>query len=147
MGVHKWKGSALNPSNPDFPRKNIRSQLQSKVIHCSDGAFQPKDSKTKIQVPRTSIRGIRGFPLVDTLLLDLCFAQTYGDGLDSPGYSLPSSGIEDAAISFVEKRLGKIEHMGITYTSGYRIGNMTYAYVQQILERVRHLPARFHTWR
>ena len=66
-------------------------------------------------------------------------AQTYGDGLDDPGDSLSASGIEDAAISFVEKELGNIEHTGIGYTSGYRIGNMTYAYVQQTLEDVRHM--------
>ena len=71
-------------------------------------------------------------------------AQTYADGLDDPGDPLSASGIKDAAISFVEKELGIIEHTGIAYTSGYRIGNMTYAYVQQTLEDdVRHLRARF----
>lgn len=72
--------------------------------------------------------------LVDSsLILLLCtttdiLAQTFGDGLDSPGDSLSSSGIEEAALSFVKKYLGDID---MAYTSGYTIGNMTYAYVHQ----------------
>ena len=66
------------------------------------------------------------------MLLLIRSAQTFGDGLDSPGDSLSSSGIEQAAISFVEEYLGEISpHSGIAYTSGYRIGKITYAYVQQ----------------
>jgi len=48
--------------------------------------------------------------------------------LDNPGDSLSSSGIEGAALSFVKKYLRKTD---IAYTSGYRIGKMTYAYVHQ----------------
>ena len=38
----------------------------------------------------------------------------------------------------MKKELGNIEYTGIRYTSGYRTGNMTYAYVQQTLEVVKH---------
>ncbi|KDR71798.1 hypothetical protein GALMADRAFT_143583 [Galerina marginata CBS 339.88] len=57
--------------------------------------------------------------------------ETFGDGIDSPGDALSSSDIDQAAISFVENYLGISSPMGVSYTSGYRTGNMTYAYVQQ----------------
>ena len=57
------------------------------------------------------------------------FFQTFGDGLDSPGDSISSSDIEQAAISFVQKYLGIDE---VAYTSSYRMGKMTYAYVHQL---------------
>lgn len=63
-------------------------------------------------------------------------SQTFGDGIDSSGVislyiSLSFSSIEQTAISFVATRLGISSPMGVTYTSGYRTGKMTYAYVQQ----------------
>lgn len=57
--------------------------------------------------------------------------QTFEDGIDSSGEALSSSGIEQATISFVENYLTISSPMGVAYTSGYRIGKMTYAYVQQ----------------
>ncbi|KJA20476.1 hypothetical protein HYPSUDRAFT_203789 [Hypholoma sublateritium FD-334 SS-4] len=58
--------------------------------------------------------------------------ETFGDGIDSSGVALSSSdSIEQAAISFVENYLGITSPMGVAYTSGYRTGKMTYAYVKQ----------------
>ena len=66
-----------------------------------------------------------------TILLTLS-CQTFGDGLRaSPGDSLSSSGIQQAAITFVQKYLNISSPMGVTFTSGCKSGNMTYAYVQQ----------------
>ena len=66
MGVHNWKASALNSS--DFPQRNIRSPLRSKVIHHSD-------DNLRIQASRTCVRGIRRFTLVYILLLTLFFGS------------------------------------------------------------------------
>lgn len=57
--------------------------------------------------------------------------ETFGDGIDSPGDALSSDSIKQSAISFVENYLGISPPMGVAYTSGYRTGKMTYAYVHQ----------------
>ncbi|KDR71794.1 hypothetical protein GALMADRAFT_229312 [Galerina marginata CBS 339.88] len=64
--------------------------------------------------------------------------ETFGDGIDSLGDALSSSDIEQAAISFMENHPGISSPLGhgVSYTSGYKTGNMTYAYVQQTYDGV-----------
>ena len=68
-----------------------------------------------------------------SLILLIFFCQTFGDGIDSPGDALSSSGIKQAAISFVKKYLKIASPMGVRYISGYRnsYSKITYAYVRQ----------------
>ncbi|KAJ7087425.1 Fungalysin metallopeptidase-domain-containing protein [Mycena epipterygia] len=64
-------------------------------------------------------------------IITKCF-QTYAEGLPCVADTSPSRGIESAAIAYATPALKEIsKDSGLEYTSGYRKGNMTYAYVQQ----------------
>ncbi len=75
-------------------------------------------------------------PLIYMNNINNIYFQTFGDGINSSGVislnvSLSFSSIGEAAITFVNNYLGLSAPTGVAFTSGYKTGKMTYAYVTQ----------------